>query len=168
MGFEGGEWLSRILVPIACRLSKPRNSFGKFASEEGESSYRQFLERRARGEGSSRRFFGREFAESAACEGRLAKGSKLRKNTKKPSKKVPKRVQNGTLEAPGSPLGAFLKKYPSRFKKKPPIWVPFSGSGCDLWGTYFRVFFGYPPGTTFGRFWSPTGLQKGGLWRFIW
>ena len=109
MGFEGGEWLSRILVPIACRLSKPRNSFGKFASEEGESSYRQFFwrgvlggkaaladflaenlprgegsyrqfwERRALGEGSYRRFVGGEFAEPAACEGRLARGARKRK-----------------------------------------------------------------------------------------
>ena len=78
----------------------------------GEQLSPIFLERRARGEGSSRRFFGREFAEPAACEGRLAKGSKLRKNTKKPSKKVRKRVKNGTLEAPGSPPGAILKKVP--------------------------------------------------------
>ena len=45
--------------------------------EEWETSYRQFLERHTLGEGSYRRFFGREFAEPAACEGRLAKGSKV-------------------------------------------------------------------------------------------
>ena len=76
MGLEGGV-LSRILFLIACRLSRPRNSFGKSVSEEGEGSYPQFLERRALGEGSYRRFFGREFAEPAACEGRLAKGNKV-------------------------------------------------------------------------------------------
>ena len=43
----------------------------------GEGSYRQFWEKRALGEGSYRRFFGREFAEPAACEGRLAKGNKV-------------------------------------------------------------------------------------------
>ena len=40
--------------------------------EEWESSYRQFWERRALGEGSYRRFVGTEFAELAACEGRPA------------------------------------------------------------------------------------------------
>ena len=42
--------------------------------EEWESSYRQFWERRALGEGNYRQLFGREFAEPAACEGGLAKG----------------------------------------------------------------------------------------------
>ena len=69
--------LSQILFLIAVVCPRPRNSFGKSVSEEGEGSYPEFLERRALGEGSYRQFFGREFAEPAACEGRLAKGSKV-------------------------------------------------------------------------------------------
>ena len=61
-------------------------------------SYRQFSERRALGEGSSRRFFGGGFAEPAACEGGLAKGSKVWKSTEKTSKKVAKK---GTKWYPG-------------------------------------------------------------------
>ena len=50
---------------------------GELSHQEREGSYPEFLERRALGEGSYRRFFGREFAEPAACEGRLAKGNKV-------------------------------------------------------------------------------------------
>ena len=57
----------------------------------GEGSYRQFWEKRALGEGSYRRFFGREFAEPAACEGRLAKGNKHKKVQKIFQKKHQKR-----------------------------------------------------------------------------
>ena len=59
----------------------------------GEGSYRRLLKRRALGEGSYRRFFGREFTELAACEGWLAKWSKVKKSTENPSKKVPKWLQ---------------------------------------------------------------------------
>ena len=72
----------------------------------GEGSYRQFLGRRALEEGGYRRFFGREFEEPAACEGRLAKGSKVWKSRENPSKKMPKLVKKYTLEAPGSLPGS--------------------------------------------------------------
>ena len=136
--------------------------------EEWESSYRQFGERRALGEGSSHRCFGGGFAEPAACEGGLAKGSKVWKTTEKPSKKIPKRVQNGTLAATGSLPRATLKNVPIPGAKVSSFLGSFLDPGAVIWGTHFLMFFGYPPRTTFGRFWSPKGLQKGRLWRSIW
>ena len=65
--FERDVFYGKAATPDFLAVNLPR----------GEGSYRQFWERRALREGSYRRFFGREFAEPAACEGRLAKGNKV-------------------------------------------------------------------------------------------
>ena len=119
-------------------------------------SYRQFSERRALGEGSSRRFFGGGFAEPAACEGGLAKGSKVWKTTEKPSKKVPKRVQNGTLEAPRSVPESRSRKYPfweaSGQKTQSPKQGPFWSLERSFGAPIFECFLDTLPERLLGDF----------------
>ena len=131
MGPEGGSAVSNSVL-IACRLAKAQEQFWKSVTEVGETSYRQFLERRALGEGSYRQFFGRESAEPAACEGRLAKENKGKKSIENPSKKVPKVVKSGTLEAPGSLMGATLKKVPIPGAKNSPVLGSFLVPGAII------------------------------------
>ena len=56
-----------------------------------------------------------------------------------------------------------VRKGPKRFKSSPPFWSP----GPDFSGTFFCAIFGYPPGTTFGGFGGPKGLQKRGFGRVV-
>ena len=44
----------------------------------------------------------------------------------------------------------------------------FLEPGGHILRTDLVMFFGYPSGTTFLRFWSPKGIPNGGFWRSIW
>ena len=79
-----------------------------------------------------------------------------KKNTENPSKKAPTSVQNGTLEAPGSPPGTTLKKVPIPGAIPSSFLEPFLEPGVDFWGTIFFDMFWHPPRTTFYDF----GAQK--------
>ena len=64
----------------------------------------------------------------------------------------PKRYPGGTWEL----LGSGSEKRPPFPTEVPPILAPFLEPGYDFGGTYFWMFFGYPPRTTFYDF----GAQK--------
>ena len=128
----------------------------------GEGSYRQFLERRALGEGSYRRFFGREFAEPAACEGRLAKGSKVWKTTESSLEKDPKSFKNATLEAPGSSPGSSSEKDTHCPQQTHPCWNVFLSLGVTFGVPMFCCFLEAPPEWLF-MILEPKGI----LWKSI-
>ena len=152
-------------------------------------SYRQFLERHVLGEGSHRRFFGREFAEGRgqlppifgeacpkgrqlspifwqriyrACRLRrqARKGEQSMEDYRKPSKKVPKRVQNGTLEAPRSVPESRSRKVSLlgglRGKNQSPKQGPFWSLERSFGAPIFEVFSGTLPERLLGDF----GAQK--------
>ena len=96
MGLERGSAVANSVPDCLSFVRGPGTVLGNVSRRWGRSPIANFWKGVPWGKAAIADFSGREFAELAACDGRLGKGSKVEKSIENPSKKVPKLIQNGS------------------------------------------------------------------------